>query len=190
MRSAMTERITDILISNEIIIEENRNLYTYGLQQGLLMILNVATTLGIGIVFNMVWESIVFLLTFVPLRSNAGGYHAKTQLRCYLYSVVMITATLMGIKIIAWTGAVCLIMTLVTGAIIFFLAPVEAANKPLGQVEKAVYKKRTRFSLVLFVFLVMLFCYIGQLVVSICIMMGLFVTSFMLVVGKVSNQLK
>lgn len=80
MRSVMTEKITDILVSNEIIIEENSNLYSYGLQQGLLMILNIATILGIGMVLNMVWESIVFLLTFIPLRSNAGGYHAKTQL--------------------------------------------------------------------------------------------------------------
>lgn len=183
----MTERITDILISNEIIIAENRNLYTYGLQQGLLMILNIATILGIGIVFNMVWESIIFLLTFVPLRSNAGGYHAKTQLRCYLYSVAMITATLMGIKIIPWTGIICIALTLVAGMIIFFLAPVEAANKPLGQVEKAMYKKRTRFSLVLFVLLILLFCYIGLLVISVCIVMGLVVVSIMVVLGRISK---
>lgn len=186
----MTERITDILISNEIIIAENRNLYTYGLQQGLLMILNIATILGIGMVLNMVWESIIFLLTFIPLRSNAGGYHAKTQLRCYLYSVIMTIATLMGIKIIPWTVTVCLAMSLFAGANIFFLAPVETANKPLGQVEKAVYKKRTRFTLVLFVLLVLLFCYIGQLVISVCIMMGIVVVSIMVVLGRMSNRLQ
>ena len=85
----MTERITDILISNEIIIAENRNLYTYGLQQGLLMIINVATILGIGIVFNMVWKSIIFLLTFVPLRSNAGGYHAETKM-LFVFGIIRI----------------------------------------------------------------------------------------------------
>lgn len=190
MRSVMTERITDILVNNEIIIAEKRNLYSYGLQQGLLMILNVVTFLGIGIVLNMVWESTIVLLTFAPLRSNAGGYHAKTQLRCYLYSVAMITATLMGIKIIPWTGIICIALTLVAGMIIFFLAPVEAENKPLGQAEKAVYKKKTRFSLVLFVLLILLLCYIGQLAISVCIMMGIVVVSIMLVLGKVMNQLK
>ncbi|WP_050738459.1 accessory gene regulator B family protein [Acetobacterium bakii] len=183
----MAERITDILVNNEIIIAENRNLYSYGLQQGLLIFLNIATILGIGMVLNMVWESIIFLLTFVPLRSNAGGYHAKTQVRCYLYSVAMITTTLVGIKIIPWSGVVCLSMTLVAGTIIFFLAPVEAVNKSLGQVEKAVYKKRTRFSLVLFVFLVLLFCYSGQLAISVCIMMGVVVVSIVLVLGRVSK---
>lgn len=188
MRSVMTERITDILVSNEIITEENRNLYTYGLQQGLLMILNVATFLGIGIVLNMVWESIIFLLTFVPLRSNAGGYHAKTQLRCYLYSVAMITVTLITIKVVPWTGIICMFLILVAGTIIFFLAPVEAVNKPLSQVEKAAYKKRTRVSLGLFIFLVLLFCYMGQLVISICILMGIVVSSIMLVLGRVLNR--
>lgn len=186
----MTERITDILISNEIIIEENRNLYTYGIQQGLLMIINIATILGIGIVLNMVWESIIFLLTFVPLRSNAGGYHAKTLLRCYLYSVAMITATLVSIKIVPWTGIICLSLTVVAGTIIFFLAPVEDANKPLDKVEKAVYQKRTRVSLSLLVLLILLFCYIGQLAISVCIMIGIVVVSIMLVLGKATNQLK
>ncbi|MDD3306213.1 MAG: accessory gene regulator B family protein [Acetobacterium sp.] len=181
----MTERITDILVNNEIIIAENRNLYSYGLQQGLLIFLNIATILGIGMVLNMVRESIIFLLIFIPLRSNAGGYHAKTQLRCYLCSVAMITATLVGIKIVPWTGVICLSLTVVAGTIIFFLAPVEDANKPLGQIEIAVYKKRTRFSLVLFVFLVLLFCYIGQLAISVCIMMGVVVVSIVLVLGRV-----
>ncbi|MDK2943163.1 MAG: accessory regulator [Acetobacterium sp.] len=188
MRGAITQRITDILVSNEIIIAENRNLYSYGLQQGLLMILNIATFLGIGIVLNMVWESILFLLTFIPLRSNAGGYHAKTKLRCYLYSVAMITATLMGIQIIPWTGAVCLTMSLVAGTIIFFFAPVEAVNKSLSQVEKAVYKKRAGLSLILFVCSVFLFCYIGRLVIAICIMMGVVVVSIMVVLGRVKNR--
>lgn len=187
MRSSVAERITDILISKEIIISENRDLYTYGLQQGMLMIVNIATILVIGIVLNMVWESIIFLITFILLRSNAGGYHAKTQIRCYLYSIVMITLTLICIKIVPWTGVICLSLTVVVGTIIFFLAPVEAVNKPLGQVEKAVYKKRTRVSLGLFIFLVLLFCYIGQLVISICVMMGIVVVSIMLVLGRLSN---
>lgn len=153
------------------------------------MIINLATILVIGIVLHMVWESIIFIITYVPLRSNAGGCHAKTQVRCYMYSVAMITATLICIKIVSWTGVICMSLTLVAGTIIFFLAPVEAVNKPLSQTEEALYKKRTHISLGLFIFLVLLFCYIGQLVISICIMMGFVVVSIMLVLGRVTNQL-
>jgi accessory gene regulator B len=185
----MAERISDILISNEIITAENRDIYIYGLQQGMLMVINIATILVIGIAFNMVLESTIFLLTFIPLRSNAGGYHAKNQARCYLYSIVMITVTLICIKVVPWTGVICFSLTVVTGAIIFFFAPVEDANKPLDQMEKAVYKKRTRKTLSLFVLLILLFCYFYQIVISLCIIMGLVVLSIMLVLGRVMNQL-
>lgn len=87
MGRSITERITNKLVINDVITTDNKELYRFGLQQGILMIFNIATFMGIGIVLNMVWESIIFLLTFIPLRSNAGGYHAKTQVKCYLYSV-------------------------------------------------------------------------------------------------------
>ena len=189
MSSLVAEKITDILVSKKIIISENRYLYTYGLQLGMLMIINIATILVIGIILNMMWDSIIFIMTYIPLRSNAGGYHAKTQVRCYLYSIVMIIVTLICIKIVPWNGVICLSLTVVTGAIIFFFAPVEDANKPLGQMEKAIYKERTRIILSLLVLLIMLFCYFNQITISICIMMGLVVLSIMLLLGSITNLL-
>ena len=37
-----------------------------------------------------VFESIAFLVFYIPLRSYAGGYHASTPWRCYFISIVFI----------------------------------------------------------------------------------------------------
>ena len=55
MRMNVFEKITDSFIQNGVIPSEDKDLYTYGLEQGTLMVLNIATTIVIGIVLRMVW---------------------------------------------------------------------------------------------------------------------------------------
>lgn len=58
----ISERLTQSLINNRTIQSDNRELYRYGIQQGLTMILNLATTLLIGVLCGMLWQSIVFYI--------------------------------------------------------------------------------------------------------------------------------
>lgn len=92
MFSEISEMMTQSLIDNKKIQSDNRELYRYGIQQGLTMIMNLATTLLIGLLCGMLWQSIVFYMAYIPLRSYAGGYHAKTPIRCYLFSIAMMFA--------------------------------------------------------------------------------------------------
>ncbi|WMJ77727.1 MULTISPECIES: hypothetical protein [unclassified Sedimentibacter] len=43
MQGKIPQKVTDELVSNKIIDSENSELYTYGLQQGALMLLNILT---------------------------------------------------------------------------------------------------------------------------------------------------
>lgn len=189
MKISLAERITDSFTNSGIIDAQERELYEYGLHHGLLMVVNLITTIIIGIIFGMVWESIVFMLAYIPLRTYAGGYHAKTQFRCYLLSIVLIWAALLGIKLIPWTGFICLMITLCAAAIIFFLAPVEDSNKPLSQVEIKVYGKKAR-TLLLLEFAILLFMMlIGQLYIASWITMVFVILSIMLILGEIKNKL-
>jgi accessory gene regulator B len=67
------------MAQSEIISVEDNELYEYGLHQSFILLANIFTTILVGWIFNMMIESIIFLLAFVPLRSYAGGYHAKRQ---------------------------------------------------------------------------------------------------------------
>lgn len=158
MKSNVIEKFGDVLVQNAVISSEEKELFIFGLQQGLIMILNVITSILIGYLFGMVWQSIVFMITYIPLRSYVGGYHARTQLRCYLFSIVLMSLVLWGIKLIPWTSFICVIVSILIGIIIFIFAPRADENKPLDEIETIVFRKRARViycaqELILLVFL-------------------------------------
>ena len=61
--------------------DEDKEIYLFGLIQGVIFLLNTFTALCIGMILNMLIEVIIYLVCFIPIRIFAGGYHAKTQVR-------------------------------------------------------------------------------------------------------------
>jgi len=187
MIQLISNRITDKLIENGTIVNEDRELYVYGLQQGFIMLINIITTIIIGVIFGMFWQSIVFLIAYIPIRSYAGGYHARTQLRCYFISTLIIIMALLGMRMIMWTNFYCLLTAFLSSIIIIILAPVEDTNKPLSQKEKQVYRKMTIIILGVLFNLIILFQVLGQFQISVSITMAILVLGFMVVFGNVRN---
>lgn len=178
------EKITDKLIANSIITCEDKEIYVYGFEQSFLMLLNIMTTIVVGLIFNVLWQSIVFLLAYIPLRSYAGGYHARTQLRCYLLSIaIMVTFALM-IKYISWNELSIMLLTLISCGVILMLAPIADNNKPLDSEEIKVYRNRTRIILLFEVFIICVFVNLGIREVSAYIMLSVLLLSIMLLLGN------
>lgn len=183
----LSEKLTDKLLKMQIINYEEKDLYYYGFKQGFLLLLNMITIITIGIIFNMIWQSVIFMVAYSILRVYAGGYHASTPFRCYLFSVAMITAVFWLIKQISWNAFICFIITTVSGIIILLIAPVEDANKPLDQDEERIFKKRTNVVLGVLIGSALLFWFKGGKQISICIIMGICLVSVMLVLGKIKD---
>jgi len=183
-------RFTDKLIKMQIINKEDRDLYCYGFKQGFLLFLNVISVIIIGMFFNMIWQSVIFMIAYSCLRIYAGGYHANTEFSCYIFSLIMIIVVLWLINLIPWNSFICLSITVISNLIILLLAPVEDANKPLDHKEIEIFKKRTYIILVILSLFVLFFWFVGVKQVSICIMMGICVVSIMLILGKIKNETK
>ena len=77
----LSERIADGFEKQRVITSEDKEIYRYGVQQGWNLLLNLLTTIVIGVVCGMFWESVLFIVAYMPLRSFAGGFHAKTHTR-------------------------------------------------------------------------------------------------------------
>lgn len=184
----LSEKFTDKLLEMQIIKDEEKDIYSYGFKQGIILLINMITMIIIGLLFNMIWESIIFMVSYSFLRVYAGGYHANSNLSCYLFSVAMMAAVLWLIKLIPWNSFICSIIAVVTSMIILLLAPVEDNNKPLDKKEKEVFKKRTNIVLGILTGFTITFWVMDKQMVSICIVMGVTVLSVMLVLGKVKNM--
>lgn len=177
----------DWLIKTETLSEEERDNFEYGLQQGLTILVNVFTVVLIGLAFNMLWQSIVFLIAYIPLRSFAGGYHARTQLRCYLLSIQLIISVLMVIRFISWTTIMILTMLLISVIIVLALAPVEDKNKPLDREEESRFRIKAKMILLFESLIVIISLLSGYEAFAVSLSISIAAVGLMLVFGKVSS---
>ena len=86
----ISNKLVNKLIEYNLIKSEDKEIYTYGIKQMLFLSLNILTILILGIVSNKAFEIILFMITYIPIRIYAGGYHAKNHIRCYIFSILML----------------------------------------------------------------------------------------------------
>jgi len=183
MNIKLFEKITDSLIENGTINTEDKEIYEYGLRHIANVSLNILSTLFIGFIFGMVWQSVIFMTAHIPLRSYAGGAHARTPLRCYIVSVIMTVCILLGIKYIPHDDFIIWILTLISGIVIFIFAPIGDENKPLDEIEIKVFRFRTRVILLAEIAAIGLFTVLGLAWVAFCIAVSVVVSGFMVLLA-------
>lgn len=181
-------KIGNDLVHSSVIKEEDAGIYIYGINQILVSVLNVSSALIIGLIFGVFFEIAVFMAAYIPLRSFAGGYHAKTPLRCYIFSVIMLIVVSIGMKYFYMTEWVYYVVLAAAAAVVLILSPVEDRNKPLDETEHKVYKRRT--------ILIMAAELVIALLLKLAILDALFVAiaysfialGLMLITGKIKNR--
>lgn len=184
----ISAKIADLLIENNIIEKNDKNVFIYGIDYMLSSILHIVTTLAIGALFGMFLESVVFLISYMPIRQYAGGFHASTPTRCYFSSIIITTVVLYIIGLPIWSDIVILFFLAVASLIIFLLAPVEDKNKPLDDKEKIVYKHRTDTVLVALIAVALISFFILK-PFCISVVVSEMTLSFMLILGTIKNYM-
>lgn len=184
----LSSKIGNNLIHSNVIKKEDAEIYIYGINQILVSVLNVSSALIIGLFFNVFLEITVFMMAYIPLRSFAGGYHAKTPLRCYIFSVIMLIVVSMGMEYLPmttdWVNYTVFIVSLV---IVLMLSPVEDKNKPLDEIEHKTYKNRTVIITASEFVFSLVFKLIGLENLFVAVIYSFAVLSFMLFAGKIKN---
>ncbi|MGI6730844.1 MAG: accessory gene regulator ArgB-like protein [Anaerovoracaceae bacterium] len=188
MKQNISRKITDSLVNAGIVPSEEKELYEYGIRQGIIMIINLATVILIGIILGMLVLCIVFMVAYIPIRTYAGGYHAGTQLTCYLLSIPFMLISLIAIKLIPWNIFICIMILLFVSVVLYRLVPVEDLNKPLDKIEVAVYRRKALIIASFLYFTSILLWLLGLRQVSASIIMALLMISQMLILGAFKNS--
>lgn len=181
----LSRRIGDNLVRSNVVKAEDAEIYIYGINQILVSILNISSALIISLIFGVFLEVAVFMVAYIPLRAFAGGYHARTPLRCYIFSVIMLISVSFGLKylsLIEWVYYVVLVLAII---IICVLSPVEDKNKPLDEIERKVYKMRTIVITITETFIGFMLVIIGINNLFVAVVYSFVALSTMLIVGKV-----
>lgn len=138
------ERIAQKLIRDGIAEADEEEILVFGLTQGLSMISGILMTLLISALFGCLSEGIIFLILFCPLRVYAGGYHAKTRIRCFCSSVFAMIVIFAAVRFMEMPVGVCVVLSGIATIIIGLMVPQDNPNKRLDGDEYIIYKKKAR----------------------------------------------
>lgn len=147
-------------------------------------------TIIIGAVFNVLVESVVFYFSFSMIRQFAGGYHARSELKCEFITSSCIVFSLLAIRLFSNSdlSVLLLLFALISSVIILLLAPIGAKEKPLNENE---YRCFRRISLIILflICLTMIISFVNKfklLFVPNCLC--LILESLLLITGKIKNH--
>jgi len=142
MFTGVAIKVVENMEKNDVIAYEDREIYLFGVQQSLIILLNLLTMAIIGLTLGAFGHIVTFSIAYIPLRSFAGGYHASTPMKCYIASSAMIVCVALLSRLVFIENIPIIILLLLIGIIIMVLSPIGNENKPLDSLEKKVYKKK------------------------------------------------
>lgn len=141
---------------------DNYELYEYAIYIILSSAFHMATVIVLGLVFNLLTESLVFYLSFIVIRKFAGGYHAKTPVRCYLFSFA---SNIIILCLVKWLSSIntlfifiFIIFEFLCVVLILLISPLDTENNPLTGQEKKMYRMLTSIITIL-IFIISSLCF-------------------------------
>ena len=144
-----------------MIEKDEADIYQYGLEIFMDGVLETLLLVVLGILWGRFWQSICFIVSFTVLRSFTGGYHAATKVRCAGATVGLYILNLTAAGELNSHFTAVLLLAAVGTGIIWWLAPVPHANKPLDGEQVVINRKKSRF-------------------ISMCYLLGVFVSKSVL----------
>lgn len=136
--------IVHYLVLQGAVDEEDYEVYRYGVQTGLEMLLCItagsAMTAGLG----LLWEYIVFLAIFCPFRAYAGGIHLRHFATCFVCSCLVICLILLCAEYYKPMVYAAFIITNIAMAVISCLGNMATAEWVKDPGEKAYVAERRK----------------------------------------------
>lgn len=137
------DKMTSVLVFNNMIDNNESRVYSYGFEILIAFIVNITTILLLGFLFGKFKYILFFLMCYCPIRQFSGGYHANNYFRCLLTFVFIILSTMLIIEYlnVDLFKNVIMIIASISWIGICVMCPVEHKSNPINDVEKLAYKK-------------------------------------------------
>ncbi len=137
----IAERIVVWQIQKNVIKEEDKAVYVYAYETLLMRVINFLIAIIVGAVTKNLLAVVVFLVSYIPLRTYAGGYHSRDSIRCMIFSTLLIIGVALVTKVSFYEKSLLGFLIFVgigilSYAAILFVSPVADENKPLSDEEK------------------------------------------------------
>ena len=146
MLARISGKIVNWQIKTGILSNEERAVYKYAYELLLNQVINIFLAVLIAVVFAAPIPVLLFLISYIPMRSFCGGYHADTNLGCTIVSALLICCVCWIYQNIRESFLIIYypLIYLISGYLVVRYAPVPAQNKPLDETETIRYRRKSR----------------------------------------------
>lgn len=185
--NSLLDWFTDYCISNELISKENEAWFRYGLEKRLCTLVVLIPFAIIAVYLSGVWTAMSYIISFLYLRSQANGYHAKTHWGCFVGSLLLELFFLMVIEPMLNASWV-LVLVSIAVLVVFLLAPYNHPMMNLDSQEFAACKKAARIHCILLAISCYACVFFGLYEIAEGISLGCVMTSTLLVLAKLTER--
>ena len=182
----IAEGLTDYVIQNGMVKEEDRELYEYGFMITLEAGLFVLFSLFVSLYLHMFREGILFFLIFAPLRSYAGGLHLDKFHSCFVLSCLTFSGILLIVRYIYIPIQFSFIGLLISEVAVYALYPVENINREVDSKENNFFKGKLNSFLIIDLLIALIFVVLKKE----CYVFLISTTFFMIVVTMILGKYK
>lgn len=188
MLTNLCQIIVDFFVKEDIVPEEQRDVYQYGVELSISTLIGLFIVLAIGVLNGRFTESVIFYIVFCLTRAFCGRFHAHSHLLCkvtficILILVLIMDLVLDNIEIYYW-----FVLYLYSLIIVCAFAPVENPNKKLTSYDKKRCKIILIILMVVWLVVMILFYSFGSELYHIVALTLFFVANLMLL-GKYNKM--
>ena len=185
----ISKKVTNILVEENIIRQDDKEVYEYCINALFDIAGNIFVTVILGIFLGKLSETILFLAAVIPLRSFAGGFHAKTSYGCLILSVGYYLASIY-LPVIYINSDIWMINVIycIASVIVYIISPVASVNKPVSSKQRPQMRRFAGITLIIVAIFYIFTCVSGLKVYSVelCVIVTILLISqlFEMIRGK------
>ena len=143
----ITKKLTQYFLAHDLIKEDDAEVCQYALYRHISRAVGLIALTLLGGLITDFGSAFCFTVSFLFLRERTGGYHAKTEWQCALYSAAMIFATMFALPIFAEEPNNYWAIMIASSALIWVSSPNKQIH--LSRAESKAMAKRARLRLLL-----------------------------------------
>ncbi len=148
----MRDKVVDKLMHK--IKENNKDLsdikyaeIRYGLQAIYTLVTKSIVTILLAIIFDIIYEFLLFVLFYIPLRSVGFGTHAKSNIHCWIFSTLFLLGLPFLFSYLQLTNTVKIIIWSICFINFIIFSPADTKKRPM--INK-IRKLKFKFVIILF----------------------------------------
>lgn len=148
--NSIAEEISLRLVADRFIPIDKMKYYTYGIELVLNNLLIFLSITVISILTDNVFISLVYILTYCPIRNYVGGYHCKTYSECYFTTLILyIFMLIFDTYLFDSRLIVSCILLVITTPIILIFTPVDYGNGTISNDDRKRYRQKSAMLIVI-----------------------------------------